>query len=201
MRQAPVPIRISSDSGECANRPRHEHVSRQLSQRARAHPACALAIRDRPARDSVRHRFQFCYEENSHPGDRRHVRQEVRRADRAPVLSRHARAGDAAPRALPTGRDDRNRHDDRQPRSGRCRTRGRSWNGRARAPRPRSWSRTAPTRWCRRRARWPRPSLASKTIVLTGAMVPYAFGSSDGLFNLGSRSRSSRCCRPACTLR
>jgi L-asparaginase len=26
----------------------------------------------------------------------------------------------------------------------------------------------------------------SKTIVLTGAMVPYAFGSSDGLFNLGS---------------
>jgi L-asparaginase len=30
------------------------------------------------------------------------------------------------------------------------------------------------------------PSLADKTIVLTGAMVPYAFGSSDGLFNLGS---------------
>ena len=29
-------------------------------------------------------------------------------------------------------------------------------------------------------------TLASKTIVLTGAMVPYAFGSSDGLFNLGS---------------
>ena len=27
---------------------------------------------------------------------------------------------------------------------------------------------------------------APKTIVLTGAMVPYAFGSSDGLFNLGS---------------
>jgi L-asparaginase len=25
-----------------------------------------------------------------------------------------------------------------------------------------------------------------KTVVLTGAMVPYAFGSSDGLFNLGS---------------
>jgi L-asparaginase len=25
-----------------------------------------------------------------------------------------------------------------------------------------------------------------RTIVLTGAMVPYAFGSSDGLFNLGS---------------
>ncbi len=30
------------------------------------------------------------------------------------------------------------------------------------------------------------PALAGKTIVLTGAMVPYAFGSSDGLFNLGS---------------
>jgi L-asparaginase len=27
---------------------------------------------------------------------------------------------------------------------------------------------------------------AAKTIVLTGAMIPYAFGSSDGLFNLGS---------------
>ncbi len=26
----------------------------------------------------------------------------------------------------------------------------------------------------------------SKTVVLTGAMIPYAFGSSDGLFNLGS---------------
>jgi L-asparaginase len=32
----------------------------------------------------------------------------------------------------------------------------------------------------------PFPSSGSKTIVLTGAMVPYAFGSSDGLFNLGS---------------
>jgi L-asparaginase len=29
-------------------------------------------------------------------------------------------------------------------------------------------------------------AMADKTIVLTGAMVPYAFGSSDGLFNLGS---------------
>ena len=28
--------------------------------------------------------------------------------------------------------------------------------------------------------------IADKTIVLTGAMIPYAFGSSDGLFNLGS---------------
>ena len=32
----------------------------------------------------------------------------------------------------------------------------------------------------------PDHALAGKTIVLTGAMVPYAFGSSDGLFNLGS---------------
>lgn len=30
------------------------------------------------------------------------------------------------------------------------------------------------------------PPINSKTIVLTGAMIPYAFGSSDGLFNLGS---------------
>jgi L-asparaginase len=30
------------------------------------------------------------------------------------------------------------------------------------------------------------PDGGPKTIVLTGAMVPYAFGSSDGLFNLGS---------------
>jgi L-asparaginase len=30
------------------------------------------------------------------------------------------------------------------------------------------------------------PSLPGKTIVLTGAMVPYTFGSSDGMFNLGT---------------
>src|SRR5262249_21349001 len=30
------------------------------------------------------------------------------------------------------------------------------------------------------------PPPPAKTIVLTGAMIPYAFGSSDGLFNLGS---------------
>ena len=28
--------------------------------------------------------------------------------------------------------------------------------------------------------------ITDKTVVLTGAMIPYAFGSSDGLFNLGS---------------
>jgi len=31
-----------------------------------------------------------------------------------------------------------------------------------------------------------KPSLDGRTMVLTGAMIPYAFGSSDGLFNLGS---------------
>lgn len=30
------------------------------------------------------------------------------------------------------------------------------------------------------------PAVGDKTVVLTGAMIPYAFGSSDGLFNLGS---------------
>ena len=29
-------------------------------------------------------------------------------------------------------------------------------------------------------------AVRNKTLVLTGAMIPYAFGSSDGLFNLGS---------------
>jgi L-asparaginase len=28
--------------------------------------------------------------------------------------------------------------------------------------------------------------IKNKTIVLTGAMIPYRFGSSDGMFNLGS---------------
>ena len=43
----------------------------------------------------------------------------------------------------------------------------------------------ARTRWSRPPRRWPR-GVTGKTIVLTGAMIPYAFGSSDGLFNLGS---------------
>jgi len=30
------------------------------------------------------------------------------------------------------------------------------------------------------------PRIVDKTVVLTGAMVPYKFGSSDGMFNLGS---------------
>jgi len=35
-------------------------------------------------------------------------------------------------------------------------------------------------------ARYVAERVTGKTIVLTGAMVPYKFGSSDGLFNLGS---------------
>ena len=35
-------------------------------------------------------------------------------------------------------------------------------------------------------ARFLSSRVSGKTIVLTGAMIPYKFGSSDGLFNLGS---------------
>ncbi len=35
--------------------------------------------------------------------------------------------------------------------------------------------------------------LAGKTVVLTGAMVPYTFNSSDGLFNLGSAISLAQC--------
>jgi L-asparaginase len=35
--------------------------------------------------------------------------------------------------------------------------------------------------------------LTGKSVVLTGAMVPYAFGSSDGLFNLGSAISLAQC--------
>src|SRR5437773_7096041 len=37
--------------------------------------------------------------------------------------------------------------------------------------------------------------IKDKTIVLTGAMVPYKFGSSDGLFNLAAHWHSPRHCR------
>ncbi|HUK13946.1 MAG TPA: asparaginase domain-containing protein [Thermoanaerobaculaceae bacterium] len=36
-------------------------------------------------------------------------------------------------------------------------------------------------------------ALTGKTVVLTGAMVPYAFHSSDGLFNLGSAISLAQC--------
>lgn len=41
--------------------------------------------------------------------------------------------------------------------------------------------------------------IQDKTIVLTGAMVPYKFGSSDGLFNLGSALAFARPCRRVST--
>jgi L-asparaginase len=37
---------------------------------------------------------------------------------------------------------------------------------------------------------------SAKTVVLTGAMIPYAFGSSDGLFNLGSAVSLARALPP-----
>ncbi len=40
------------------------------------------------------------------------------------------------------------------------------------------------------------PAVTDKTVVLTGAMVPYAFGSSDGLFNLGSAISFAQCLPP-----
>ena len=40
------------------------------------------------------------------------------------------------------------------------------------------------------------PAQAEKTIVLTGAMIPYAFGSSDVLFNLGSAISFVQVLRP-----
>src|SRR4051812_25356073 len=39
-------------------------------------------------------------------------------------------------------------------------------------------------------------SVPGKTVVLTGAMIPYAFGSSDGLFNLGSALSFVQVLRP-----
>src|SRR6059036_3533172 len=38
--------------------------------------------------------------------------------------------------------------------------------------------------------------VTGKTVVLTGAMIPYAFGSSDGLFNLGSALSFVQVLRP-----
>ena len=88
--------------------------------------------------------------------------------------------------ALPVGRRGAHADDDRQPGDDRRR--------------PRASSRsTAGVRRNRRivdharhrhdgrdgAAIW-RREMQGKTIVLTGAMVPYKFGSSDGLFNLGS---------------
>jgi len=40
------------------------------------------------------------------------------------------------------------------------------------------------------------PLIQNKTIVLTGAMIPIAFGSSDGLFNLGSALAYAQALQP-----
>ena len=42
-----------------------------------------------------------------------------------------------------------------------------------------------PIQWPIRQKCW-RQKVKNKTIVLTGAMIPYMFSSSDGLFNMGS---------------
>lgn len=42
-------------------------------------------------------------------------------------------------------------------------------------------------------------SIQDKTIVLTGAMIPYKFGSSDGLFNLGAALAFARSSNRVCT--
>jgi L-asparaginase len=36
----------------------------------------------------------------------------------------------------------------------------------------------------------------NKTVVITGAMIPYKFGSSDGLFNLGSAMAFAQTLKP-----
>lgn len=42
-------------------------------------------------------------------------------------------------------------------------------------------------------ARFLAKKIKNKTIVLTGAMIPYKFGSSDGMFNLGSALSFAQC--------
>ena len=79
--------------------------------------------------------------------------------------------------------------DDRQPRHDRRRPRGRSSSECRQAPTSPRIVITHGTDTMVETARAlaaALPASAGKTIVLTGAMVPYAFGSSDGLFNLGS---------------
>jgi L-asparaginase len=49
-------------------------------------------------------------------------------------------------------------------------------------------------------ARFLAEKVLDKTIVLTGAMIPYKFGSSDGLFNLGSAMAFVQSLPAGCTL-
>ena len=101
------------------------------------------------------------------------------------LLQGHAPAGDAPARPLRGAGRRPDADDDRQPRDDRRRPRAH----RRALPRLRPRSCIVITHGtdtmvetaaalARRRD--------GKTIVLTGAMIPYAFGSSDGLFNLGS---------------
>ena len=80
----------------------------------------------------------------------------------------------------------RDRHDGRQPRP-RRRAAARPSSIAAARPRERALVVTHGTDTMVETARAiAAADLRDRTIVLTGAMVPYAFGSSDGLFNLGS---------------
>lgn len=45
-------------------------------------------------------------------------------------------------------------------------------------------------------ARFLGPRIKNKTVVLTGAMIPYKFGSSDGFFNLGNALAYAQCNSP-----
>ena len=65
-------------------------------------------------------------------------------------------------------------------------TRSGSWPGRATARRPAVVITHGTDTMVQTARALADAGLDRKTIVLTGAMVPYAFGSSDGLFNLGS---------------
>ena len=86
---------------------------------------------------------------------------------------------------MPSRPGDRNGHDDRQPRAGRRRPQ--AIVERARDSEETAIVITHGTDTMVETARaLAAGALDGKTIVLTGAMVPYAFGSSDGLFNLGS---------------
>jgi L-asparaginase len=70
----------------------------------------------------------------------------------------------------------------------------------ARRPRARSSSSTAPTRWPRR-AQVVGPRGARKTVVFTGAMIPYSVQGSDALFNLGFALALAQALPPAPTWR
>ena len=113
---------------------------------------------------------------------------EYNELDRHADLQGHAPARDAAARPVARRRVDQHADDDRQPRDdrrpiapqivARCRE--------AAEARILITHGTDTMIETARALAGALPVIGGKTIVLTGAMVPYAFGSSDGLFNLGS---------------